>query len=131
MSRYSSICTAIGLIEAVGKMFGDQAAREQKIEAIKRDLQDVARDVRYGGKWSGDYEIMAETLEVCANHDCNMCGYRNLRGSGESCTGRLKKDAAADIRQMAQDNSERRKMIAEEEEEEDDGDGDESDRLPY
>ena len=96
MSRYSSLCTAIQLLESVRKIVVDKT----EVNQIIADLQDTAKDARYGGQWHGDGDTIAAALENCAEKqmECGRCPYKELRGKG--CAAELKKDAARAIRAM-------------------------------
>lgn len=112
MSKYKSLCMAISLFETLERAFGRDSARDAKMDTVRMDLQDIAKDVRYGGKWEGDFEVIAQILDRCANQECYKCQYKKIHDNGESCTRMLKKDAAHAIRQMAKDNGELRDIIA-------------------
>ena len=95
MGRYNSICEAIQLLEQIRRALKG-AIDEGKTSAIIRDLQDIAKDVRYGGQWEGKHREMAEDLENCANNSCAVCNFRALQ---PGCTAKLKMDAAKALRQ--------------------------------
>lgn len=98
MSKYESVCKAIGICESARRLFSiDSTERRNTNEAI-RDLQEIARDVRYGGKWEGDFESVAESLDYCAENMCGLCLYKKIQDS--ECRRTSKKDAAAVIRQL-------------------------------
>ena len=88
MSRYSAISHAIELFEALEKA---------DFEEDRKALQDIGKDVRYGGKWEGDYEELARSLDTCSKMECFACKFRETT----ACKTALKKDAAHAIRQMA------------------------------
>ena len=98
MSRYKALCVAIELCESARKIFAADSEEKEQASEVIRELQDVAQDVRYGGKWQGDYEVIAESLEHCAENLCQLCAYRKIK---TGCSVTLKKDAAAAIRHMA------------------------------
>jgi len=106
VSRYTSLCAAIRIVEGIREIFQIGTVQEQKSDEIRRDLMDIAKDVRYGGVWSGDYEIVAKCLEECAEQNCFVCGYKKLLPNG-SCTEALKKDAAAAIRHLGRESAKR------------------------
>lgn len=104
MSRYSSLCTAIQLLESVRKIVVDKT----EVNQIIADLQDIAKDARYGGQWHGDGESIADALENCAQKqmECGRCPYKDYRGKG--CASMLKKDAARTIRAMGKNSEEKK-----------------------
>jgi len=106
VSRYTSLCAAIRIVEGIRGIFKTGSVQEQKSDEIRRDLMDIAKDVRYGGEWNGDYEIVAKCLESCVNMNCAVCGYRKMLQNG-SCTEALKKDAAAAIRHLGRESAKR------------------------
>lgn len=101
MSRYQSLCKAVQLMETMRHILRGDAEGVAVASEIITDLQDIAKDVRYGGKWVGNYEKMAEDLEACtrAGQGCMTCAFHDRMANG--CRGELKKEAAACIRQMA------------------------------
>ena len=101
MSRYSSLCRAIDLIEVIKRMMKDNGTGGDSMDAIVQDLQDIAKDSRYGGKWEGNYQEVAEALDCCedAGSKCNICPYSGMRN--KHCIKTLKHDAAGAIRQMS------------------------------
>lgn len=99
MSRYTSLCKAITLFEDIRTAFRDDQEDAEKYSEVIRDLQDVAKDVRYGGEWHGDQDIIAGCLEFCAENECALCTYHNIK---IGCSRTLKKDAAAAIRALGQ-----------------------------
>lgn len=107
MSRYTSLCKAIDLALAVGHMMSETGYSSEHIEEMIEDLRNTAKDVRYGGRWDGDFEMMAESLDCCVNVGCGMCPYKGLRDQG-ACRAQLKKDGAAAIRQLGKDAREAR-----------------------
>ena len=112
MSRYTSICKALDLAEAVSKMIGRDGETGEEWETVVQDLRDIAKDVRYGGRWDGDFEAMAQALIHCTKtgQECMICPYRELRFEG-GCKNQIKRDAAAAIRQMGKDAREQREEI--------------------
>lgn len=109
MSRYQAMCVAIELCESARKVFGKEPEGRETASEIIRELQDVARDVRYGGKWVGNYEEIAQCMEKCAEEDCALCPYRTLLGKG--CRSKSKKVAAAVIRQLEYELKEKEERI--------------------
>ena len=107
MSKYSSMCKTIDLMLAVGNMMTSNGYEAGKMATIIEDLRAVARDVRYGGVWDGDFESTAAALCSCKNVDCAVCPYKGMRDKG-TCRAILKQDAAAAIRQMGKDARETR-----------------------
>lgn len=103
MSKYESLCVAIELCESARKIFPKGTDQKDATSEVIRDLQDIAKDVRYGGKWDGDFEVIAEMLGHCAENECPMCVYRKLN---VGCSTTLKKDAAAAIRAMGKKEKE-------------------------
>ena len=99
MSRYTALCVAIELCESARKLFSGSEEKDRASQII-RELQDVAQDVRYGGEWHGDYEIVAESLTHCAEQQCQVCAYRK---TGKGCSAVLKRDAAGAIRHLAKE----------------------------
>lgn len=100
MSRYQALCIAIEMCESARKLFSTNSEEKNKASEVIRELQDVAQDVRYGGEWHGDYEIVAEMLRHCAENRCAFCAYRK---TGTGCSAELKKDAARAIRHLAKE----------------------------
>ena len=100
MSRYKALCVAIELCESARKIFAADSEEKEQASEVIRELQDVAQDVRYGGKWQGDYEVIAESLEHCAENMCQLCAYRKIK---TGCSVTLKKDAAAAIRHLSKE----------------------------
>lgn len=90
MTKYGALCAAIRLCEAVRDMEKDRDG----IEGAVSELRDVARDVRYGGEWTGDREKLAEVLEECDSGACYMCHLSRKAG----CKREIKREAAAAIR---------------------------------
>lgn len=107
MSRYTSLCKAIDLALAVGHMMSETGYSSEHLEEMIADLRDVAKDVRYGGRWEGDFETMAQALDCCVYVGCAGCSYKGLRDQGD-CRGQLKKDAAAAIRYLGKEAREER-----------------------
>lgn len=103
MSKYNSVLLAIELLETVRRTMGEGIGSVGKINDVISDLQSIARDVRYGGHWTGDYMGTASALELCAEagHNCAMCEYDRMHDEG-GCIQELKKDAAAAIRYQAE-----------------------------
>lgn len=110
MSKYSSLCTAINLVEACDKLMADSGKQSEKTIEIIRDLRNIAKDVRYGGQWNGDHETIATALECCKKigRDCTICPYKKIGGA--NCVSELKSDAAAVIRQLTKDLKEAREI---------------------
>ena len=79
MSKYSSMCKTIDLMLAVGNMMTSNGYEAGKMATIIEDLRAVARDVRYGGVWDGDFESTAAALCSCKNVDCAVCPYKGMR----------------------------------------------------
>ena len=100
MSRYMALCVAIELCESARKIFSKDPEEKDRASEVIRELQDVAQDVRYGGEWHGDYEIVAESLTHCAEQQCQVCAYRK---TGKGCSTALKRDAAGAIRHLAKE----------------------------
>ena len=98
MSRYGSLDAAIRMVEECRRI-------AKNADEVITDLQSLAVDVRYGGKWVGEFESVAAALDKCVNMECPVCPYR---GSPQGCRSALKKDAAACIRQMAEMLGERK-----------------------
>lgn len=98
MSKYQSVSTAIQLVEAAANIVGNGLIAEGKTGELIRDLRDIAKDVRYGGEWDGDYETVATALGYCAEQgfNCSICPYRKEM----ACRQRLKRDAMHAIRAM-------------------------------
>lgn len=98
MSKYQSVSTAIQLVEAAANIVGNGLIAEGKTGEIIRDLRDIAKDVRYGGEWDGDYESVAQMLGYCSakKENCSVCPYRKEM----ACVQRLKRDAMHAIRAM-------------------------------
>lgn len=143
-SRYEKLVKTIILLEAIEKI---------DVSGARQDLQEIARDVRYGGQWNGDFENVAETLDICGKIACYRCQYRET----PECKAIIKREAAAAIRQLAKDKQdleerieqleERIAIMSEGSQAEDDGPGDpdrpmaawqkevmenlENDRLPF
>ena len=103
MSRYSSLCVAINLVEACDKLMSSNGQQSEKTADVVKDLRDIAKDVRYGGQWHGDYEVIATALGCCKStgRDCGTCPYRKI--GGRNCVSELKTDAAAVIRHMTKE----------------------------
>ena len=103
MSKYNSVLLAIEMMETVRKTMGEGIGSAGKINDVIRDLQGIARDVRYGGHWTGDYMGTASALELCAEagHNCAMCEYDRMHDEGQ-CIRELKNDAAAALRYQAE-----------------------------
>lgn len=93
MSRIAAMQGAIRLCEAVRELAGDT----EKMDATIEQLRAVARDVRYGGEWTGEPEKLAAILDGCGNGACYMCRLNQRAG----CRKALKEEAAAAIRQQA------------------------------
>lgn len=112
MSKYSSICTAINVIESIDKMMNDHGKGSSRTEEVIHDLQSIAQDVRYGGKWDGDFTTVAEALTCCTETgtNCQICPYRR---EGKACIPNLKKDAAMAIRQLWKDAQDAKAELAE------------------
>lgn len=98
MSKYQSVTTAIRLVEACGKIMGGGLVLEGHAAEIVQDLQDIARDARYGGKWEGDFETVATALSYCEQLDvnCSVCPYKKE----VACRQALKRDAKNAIRTL-------------------------------
>ena len=109
MNRYQAMCVAIELCQSARKIFGKEPEGKETANEIIQELQEVARDVRYGGKWVGDYEDIAQCMEKCAETDCTQCPYRTLQGNG--CRSKAKKVAAAVIRQLEYELKEKEEKI--------------------
>ena len=90
MSRYGSLDSTIRLVEECRRILKDA-------DSIIADLQGIAIDVRYGGKWEGDYRSIADALDKCVRMECAACPYH---GRAEGCRKALKQEAAACIRQL-------------------------------
>lgn len=99
MSKYSSVLMAIEMMESVRRAMGEGIGSTGKINDIISDLQHIARDVRYGGHWTGNFEKTACSLELCveAGRNCQMCVYARQFEEGR-CIKELKKDAASALR---------------------------------
>ena len=97
-SRYEKLVKTIILLEALEKI---------DVTGARQDLQEIARDVRYGGKWDGDFEIVAETLDTCGKVACYRCQYKEAI----ECKAILKREAAAAIRQLAKDKQDLEERI--------------------
>lgn len=99
MSKYQSISTAIQLVEATASIVGKGLTAEWKTGEILRDLRDIAKDVRYGGEWNGDYETVAQALGYCTEigTNCSVCSYRKET----DCRQALKSDAKYAIRDLS------------------------------
>ena len=95
MSRYSALSHAIELFEAITKI---------DFEDDRKALQDIAKDVRYGGQGKGDYEELARSLDTCTKMECFACKFKSDSG----CKAALKRDAAAAIRQLSKSLKESR-----------------------
>ena len=67
MSKYNSVLLAIELLETVRRTMGEGIGSVGKINDVISDLQHIARDVRYGGHWTGDYMTTAAALDPCAS----------------------------------------------------------------
>lgn len=94
MGQYKSVCAAIDVMEAIRRSLKQES--RDGISTVIRDLQGIARDVRYGGEWDGDYEGLAEALDACRGRKCYQCTYKGRT----ECMYDLKSDAAAAIRQL-------------------------------
>ena len=103
MSKYNSVLLAIEMMETVRRTMGEGIGSAGKINDVISDLQSIARDVRYGGHWTGDYMGTASALELCAEagHNCAMCEYDRMHDEGQ-CIKEMKNDAAAAIRYQAE-----------------------------
>ena len=111
MSKYESICTAIDLCEVAKKIFAHNVNNDMKAEIIIRDLQNIAKDVRYGGKWEGGDESldrMADEMDICAMMKHPIC----KRNGNPECSKRMKQDAAAALRYASQRIRELEEQIA-------------------
>lgn len=99
MSKYQSVSTAIQLVEAAANIVGNGLIAEGKTGEIIRDLRDIAKDVRYGGEWNGDYETVAQALGYCTEigTNCSICPYRKET----ACRQKLKSDAKYAIRDLS------------------------------
>lgn len=102
MSRYSSICIAIEMVECVRKMFDGHVgiSRKEKLDHVIQDLQRIGQDIRYGGQWAGAGEETVKLLELCMDMNCKECMYK----STEACKKVLKEDAAMMIRNLSAEN---------------------------
>lgn len=103
MSKYNSVLLAIEMMETVRRTMGEGIGSAGKINDVISDLQSIARDVRYGGHWTGDFMATASALEMCAEagHNCAMCEYDRMHDEGQ-CIKELKNDAAAALRYQAE-----------------------------
>ena len=99
MDRYTALSRALDVLETIGRVYKDEPDITRGNNEVIEHIRDLMKDVRYGGRWDGDFETIAEDLERCASGDsCAMCSYRHERDGGR-CIRMLKKDAAAAIRQ--------------------------------
>ena len=97
ISRYDSMVFAIALMESIRRALGEYGQDEHKTGDHIRNLQDIAKDVRYGGEWHGAHEIIAEELTCCERSECTVCPRRNEK---PFCKLNLMHEAAQVIRQM-------------------------------
>ena len=111
MSKYNSVCLAIQLFEQIRRTLGKDGIDRDRTDTVIQDLQDIAKDCRYGGEWHGKYEETAAALDKCAKNECVVCPYRGKIRPG--CREELKRDAAAAIRQAAKDREEMEETIQE------------------
>ena len=101
MSRYQAMCVAIELCESARRLFQDGSKEKETASEVIGELQDVARDVRYGGKWEGDYESIAQALGYCTEIGCSIIGCSICPYRKEiDCRQQLKRDAMHAIRAM-------------------------------
>lgn len=103
-TRYESLSFAIDLIESIRRALGENGNDSRRTGDHIQNLQELARDVRYGGKWEdlGEAEEIAGALDCCGEGlNCTICPRRREMETRGGCPGNLKRDAAAMIRAMA------------------------------
>lgn len=110
MSRYDSLCKAISVMTSIKATMESNGLISTGMQSVIEDLRAIARDVRYGGVWDGEFERVASALNICKDMNCTICPYQDKRSTG--CKSILKEDAAAVIRQLAKTKKELLDMIA-------------------
>jgi hypothetical protein len=95
MTRYEALSAAIAMVEGAAAVFKHEEYNQHVLET-KEILQDIAKDVRYGGEWRGAEDKLTYALDRCVKMECNLCKMHNT----PQCKMQLKKEAAMAIRQQ-------------------------------